>query len=854
VLGTEYFGAGPSYPLAAWFALWGTSTLALEVFVFGLGLLILWTAYLVLRRLLDPIATRFALAVLAAPPLLLTRWSVTGAPNHPALLVFGCLALGATHALFFRRRGRKRAILVLGLLAGLGWWTNPLMIVYLAPFGLLAVRTGLVRQARAWLFPLGLLAGSLPQWLYELRHFPSARFALLEPGSVPVLSFGERVALLAGRFVPQLLGLDLSPNPVPIVSFAGLALLGLTGVSVIRAVLVDRGELTWLVGMGGRPAQGRSMLWMVAATNVALVLASERAIGNYYLLSLYLALATWIGDTLAWLWRIRRVVGYVAVAGLLGFDVVLNWQDTLGTTPPSARRWAPIERSVKPLVQWLDEQGARCVYWADVSAMPAWEFSYLTGERIVAADLWNEAAQDLAPLVDAAPAPPIVARRGSATARSLEAGLRALGMTVRESAAGGFLVIQPVPDLVRRFAPLRPEGWRFTASENTVDAAHLLDRDAATRWTTNAPQHPGQWIAVDLGADRLVTRLDLLSTDWEEMPAGVRVDVSRNGIRWDEVAAVPDYWGPLFFSERHPFLKIYRGRVQAVFPPTPARFVRVVQTGTSPYHDWSARELFLYAPAPSQPPPRPRPGEVTAALRRAGVRFVYASHWLSAWVRVDSRGTIGTLESNAGAGPPRVSPVSVRLAPGYGLLLGSDADADGIRAALAGQPVGVRETTAGPYPLLVFEPQPSPRRLGKAGWRATASEHAESAARTIDGTGATAWTSATPPAPDVALTVDLGAVRRLSRLEVRPGPAAGGRDVRLEGSADGTAWKPLEPLRWSGRLYWTGSELLRIGEPWAGTVPPTDVRYVRLRPVGVADGRPWVVREVDAFEPGAPVP
>ena len=178
VAGPEYFGAASSYVLAAWFAVAGPSTTALNVFAYGLGLLILWTGWLVLRRFLDRPAALFGLAVLAVPPLFLAQWSFTAIPNHPAALVVGNLCLLATHTIFVADPGRPRALLGLGLLAGLGWWLDPLIVVFLAPFGILALRTGLAWRPRVGWFAAGLCLGGLPQWLYELWYFPSAKFAL----------------------------------------------------------------------------------------------------------------------------------------------------------------------------------------------------------------------------------------------------------------------------------------------------------------------------------------------------------------------------------------------------------------------------------------------------------------------------------------------------------------------------------------------------------------------------------------------------------------------------------------------------------------------------------------------------
>ena len=122
------------------------------------------------------------------------------------------------------------------------------------------------------------------------------------------------------------------------------------------------------------------------------------------------------------------------------------------------------------------------------------------------------------------------------------------------------------------------------------------------------------------------------------------METSREGKTWATVVSAPRYWGPLFFSERHAFLKDQRGRVQATFRPVQARCIRIVQTGSSPHHEWAAQEVFLYRPAP---PSRDVTGpEVVAALRREHVTFVHTNPWLSAVVRTESGWGIGATEWN----------------------------------------------------------------------------------------------------------------------------------------------------------------------------------------------------------------
>jgi hypothetical protein len=327
--------------------------------------------------------------------------------------------------------------------------------------------------------------------------------------------------------------------------------------------------------------------------------------------------------------------------GLLAFHLWSNWAVTLGRAPRATPRWAPLHAAVRPLTDWLATRGIRHVYWAPDSSIMAYEFSYLTRMRVIAAHLWAESVVQHAHAVDADAGPPIVTTANRLEA--LRAGLRALSLVLEETPVGEFVVVQARPARSLGFEAIAPASWRVTTSHRPHEAIHLADRDAGTGWSTGQRQAPGQWLLVDLGRDETVARVDLLATESREVPAGFHVSVSRDGAQWEETVSVPRYWGPLFRSGSHPFLKVRRGRVQAAFEPRPARFVRVALTGDSSPHAWSAREVFVYRPA------APRAGslgagELAAGLRREGVRFVYADHWQSAQVRVESGEAIGALE------------------------------------------------------------------------------------------------------------------------------------------------------------------------------------------------------------------
>ena len=336
-VGVEYHGAAVAYALAPWFAVAGTSTAALDTFCYLVGLGFVGTSFLVARRVLPPGAALATLAVLAAPPLLLAHWSLSGNLNYPLTLVIGNLLLLGTHTVFFRRPGAAVPLLGLGILAGVGWWSNPLAVLYLAPFAVLALRTGLVGRAVFWLFPLGVVLGGLPDWIYEAAYYPSARLVVHEAGSLPAQSLGLRTAHLFGDIALALHGAKPADGLVPPL-WARAGVMALGAVVILRAAVRDRAQLRWLVGAGGHPGSGLGILWVLPIATVLAVLLTQRTLGPNYLLPLYGVLPIWTGECLWWLWCRRRWVGGSLMAALLAFHLWRTGPSRSGARPAAAPR------------------------------------------------------------------------------------------------------------------------------------------------------------------------------------------------------------------------------------------------------------------------------------------------------------------------------------------------------------------------------------------------------------------------------------------------------------------------------------------------------------------------------------
>jgi glucosylceramidase len=112
------------------------------------------------------------------------------------------------------------------------------------------------------------------------------------------------------------------------------------------------------------------------------------------------------------------------------------------------------------------------------------------------------------------------------------------------------------------------------------EPGNAIDDDATTRWTTGAPQQPGQYLQVDLGRRQPVRRVVLdTGADIGDHPRGYALFTSTDGVSWSE-APVADGAG--------------QGQLTTIdFDATDARFLRVVQTATAPQW-WSVADLRVY--------------------------------------------------------------------------------------------------------------------------------------------------------------------------------------------------------------------------------------------------------------------
>ena len=134
--------------------------------------------------------------------------------------------------------------------------------------------------------------------------------------------------------------------------------------------------------------------------------------------------------------------------------------------------------------------------------------------------------------------------------------------------------------------------WTFTTSiteedrekknDPDADLSRMVDADINTRWTSGSDQRPGMYIQIDLGSSQNFGRVKL-----ETYEAATGPDYARSWALY--VSDDPmDFGGPIAVGEGAPVNQI-------LLPDTKARYVRIVQLGTSDTNWWSISELYILA-------------------------------------------------------------------------------------------------------------------------------------------------------------------------------------------------------------------------------------------------------------------
>lgn len=651
--GNPYLGSLYAYPTALLFWLLGPTTVVLRLVPAALSLVAAGCAYGLARDLVGPRWALVALLWWALPPAFLTRMGAIPY-NYIGAVTLGTLILWLTHRVGSRARPAPGALLGLGLIWGIALWDH---LIALAPIGASVAWLG-VRAVRGdgpwpgmrWLgwAAAGFALGSTPLWLWNVTYRFETVTAMVLPAAAPTGAVVSRFRFVGLTLAVELLGRTRAFWGQPLAPPPPLHLLGLAAVylpAVLLAAVSLGGWLLAAVGNDRLPKAGERAGLALLALALVLAAAQIAATGynkGFYLMPIYTSLPILLAASVRWLAGHVRWLAALPLATLVGLHLVDH------ATVLAFNRTLTERRPVDAVIAGLAEAGIGHVY---AHYRVAWPLAFESGERFTASDyhgymtdrfwlkrpsgaymrpFWRAIAE-----VDRAPRVALVTHEPLGLPRAVELAesLKLLGGRYRTTAVGPYTIFhdwQPPPGRIRA---IESAGFTLSAGGPHADTAALAaDANLATAWTSRTPQREGLYLEATLDTPRRLAKLVLdPGLHVLDYPRAFRIEVSADGIAWREAVRVAGHVGGMDWHGGHPKLSLH-GHVAIWIDPVETRRLRVTLIGPPAAQRWRVAELLLYEAAPAGPAPA-IPDEArraaVAEIRRAGIRFVYASDEVS---------------------------------------------------------------------------------------------------------------------------------------------------------------------------------------------------------------------------------
>lgn len=837
--GQDFMGALDGYLAAPVYALFGASTLTLNIWAPLLSLASMVILHLCLRRFFSRPALLVALAYLALPPALAIFHA--GKPNnhYPMGLFLSALFIYLTLEVWRREPWRLWLPLSWGLVLGLAAWTNLQDATVIAACVVFLLLTCLFRLRPLPLAAaaVGVLSGAGPLLYYNLRHgweyaSQAKLFSWQHLITHAKLWFYNAFPLVLGFNTPAAQG---SVGP---------------GTPLFFLYLVMAAAVTWGAGLllwRARQRQERGLLLPVLVIFFLLAVLLGSLYGRElfdwdlrYVLPIYLALpfcwaalAQRLGAWQGWLaYALGAALLVVNLAGWPGF-----WGGFMFTYGDAYRRLE--EPRLRRVIAQIRQAGFTHLYAGDPDTL-----AFLAQDRPLLSDPWRNKRLYISVRVDAHPDPGFYGMSFHS--------FRFLGLPYqvdRPKVAHAFAQPQHVQRMLSR------QAWRARALDGRDLGRALSDGDLASGLILRGAAAAGNGFVLDLGRLETVAGLALVPLEFRQVPSGLRVEAAGEDGSFHLVRQIDNYWGPLYVSGPHPMVKARYPRLECYFPPRQVRYLRVTHQGPrSPQHSWSTQEVLLWGPGQAATDKSwGQSGRLLLqALTRLKVQRLFADAWPAALVAERLRGRVWTVPANFATDdygylqPSPYEPLPIDSRPGSALaVLQREAAATAQALSLGG--VRFQRQAAGRFALFLLQglaPRPSPLPLAKVS-SPLLPEVASQLARGLH--RGERWTSLRAQHPGMELNIDLGRARQVewlllgfphSRLDYP-------RGLALEASQDGRAWQAVPyaaagPLAFSGHLPMAAP----LGRAEYHLTPPVTTRHLRLR---LTEGHPVYYWSVESL-------
>ncbi len=844
--GQKFMGSLDAFLAAPLYLLLGPSTLTVNLVPLMLSLGALWVIFIILKRVLDTPGRFLGLLFLAVP----TAFSLFCLTEGKAFyhLAFFLSALLMWITLKLEKRAIREVFLlypVWGILAGLAVWTNFLSAAPIAACGvylLIRIKLRSLLQSGVWVFAGGIL-GALPLLVFTLfRETPGVGW--IQPGSA--YSLADRLSAILFTALPIILGINprnpatgLEPGSFEFIVFLFLLLLllGASAGLVIKSLRTPRHEtllpvLVLIFSLGAVLAGGRP--------------EEYRTLDQRYLLPLYLGLPFCWGywaDRL----RHRKTMLFLLGALLVGVHLV-GYRTFTGRTPLlqiKSGHYFSLDSRIIELSRQLRAEGFHHIFNTNVRYSNYLRTFLSEGDPLYCNPVSYEDTRAVAR---------VGASKDVGYWMPLEANFRMLGIPHRLT--GG---------IYHSFSPpgggaelLNPNSWRAVTLEGRELGPVLQDGDLDTGFNTRGDNPDGQGFLLNLGREETINGLALIPKNYQEVPAGLRIEAAGSNALFRLIREVRGYVGPFYLSGPNPFFMHRYPRMECYFEPQTVRYLRLTQLGKV-RKDWPVRELLIFGstPAAREIPWSEARDRLLKVVAAHPLKNLYADAWPSSVITAASLVRkpgvlLPTIEVDiyGSRGPSLKEPLRIDPTPGNGLLV-LTRETRQAATRLTESEIIFNRVPAGRYTLFVLRGRNTGSAIPIV--RVTSETNPREASELVRGfPPGKRWSSQGPQRPGMGLTLDLDAPKTIGRISLHcpRHPLDYPRGVKADYSLDGKRWDPLgmalaEPLAFSGQVL-----LLTRGPVQRYRIKPgVTARYVRLTLTEPDPVNWWSVEKIELHGP-----
>jgi hypothetical protein len=648
---------------------------------------ILPVVYAWARDIAGPRAGRIALALLIMGPGGFFHYSVSPRGAYAAILLFGTAAMWyAARSAREQKAGHVQKganLFLLGILAGLAWWSGPLTAPAILVAGLI-----LLQGMRRSLFDgrlllagwIGFLIGSSPFWWYNmLNGWPSF-------GMTSSLGRVSPVSALGWFFLERFPSLMIR-HDFPFALRAPAALFYVIGYATTIVMAIS----AW------RRRNRTVAIPLTAAIAFVPALAAVFSVSHFaavntprYLLPIVPVAAVMLGVAMEfWRPRLPRGTTLLPLALLVAMQL-----PTLKWAADFERGAAREQTRIETLAETLQQHDIRTVYAPIIRR--AWNFAL--HESVVFSDLHENFYRPHFRQAETDDRIAVLDDYGD-----LNRFLDATGGKAERLKAAGHSVQTTWTPPERPWDVLHDEAILSITDANGADRLpDLTGRRIDRVWKTSGQNRPAH-LDIVLRRPQRLSGLRVAMPGPNGVPGAWALQGWTKEDGWFELVES----GPMpiyFWSGPRPYWGVPFFRVEARFKPTHIEKLRLLihenpNVGAARIH-----HLSLMTPAAHQPPTSVFTiDQIVATLDARSITRLYADRWEALRVHEASAGRIWTPLSAAAFERDPATSAMVRLSPRTAFLVRT-ADADLTRQTLSERHIDIRETDLPPWTLIEADP------------------------------------------------------------------------------------------------------------------------------------------------------